>query len=549
MFFFFSILISFYITVILIPLLRRLAIRLKIIDTPDYRKVHKIPTPRIGGVGIVAGAIVPILVWVPLTNEFRAFLIGIAILFILGLLDDLMNLSYKKKLLGQVLLIGVTMALGKVFIINIGIWGTGEIILPYWIAIPLTFFFILGITNAINLADGLDGLAGGISILIFSSIGILAYLDDRTPILICCLGIVGALLAFLRYNTFPASVFMGDTGSQFLGFSAAVLCIYLSQSQSTAIARTLPLIILGFPIMDTLTVMSERIAYGESPFKPDLKHFHYRLLKIGFTQKDAVLGIYLIQALMVFLSIQLRYYTEPWIIFTYLSLVISILLFFYLTHRTGWRFQKGVGVENLWNKLVRKEFNISLKNVSLNYIKIVLPLGLIWLSISSPLRVVEGNIVIFIVGLLTLVAYWINRSAFKILFRLTSYILIMYLLLSSQASTIFQLPFSQQFFHHIFWGSLAACALTYLLITRFKFLETTSLDYLILILVISIPFLPVEQVKIWHLGTVAGGMVVFLWLGEILLANQKKELNSFSFSCLTAVSILFLRYLSAAEFF
>lgn len=543
MFYLFSILISFYITVVLIPPLGRLAARMNLVDIPNSRKIHKIPIPRIGGIGIIAGAVIPILIWAPIGKEIAAFLVGSAVLFIFGFLDDLFNLNYKKKFLGQLLAVGVTMALGQVFVTNLGIWTSGEIILPYYLGVPLTFFFILGVTNAINLADGLDGLAGGLCIFIFLSLAVLAFLDGRVSIMICCLGILGALLAFLRYNSFPATIFMGDTGSQFLGFSAAVLCIYLTQAQSTAIAKTLPLIILGLPIMDTLAVMGERIVRGESPFQADTKHFHYQLLKIGLLQKDAVVMIYLAQALMLFLSIQFRYYTEPWVVLTYSLLVVAVLLFFYIIYLTGWRIKKGVGADRLWNEYISNKAIHSLENISLHYITIVLPLGLIWLSISSPIRFVEGNILILLIMLIaTIAVFYISERAFRGFFRLTSYTLAIFLLLNSQEANIFKLPFPQQSFHYIFWGSLAIGALVYLIATRFKSLETTPLDYLILLLVVSIPFLPIEQVKLWHLGTVAGGMIVFLWTSEVLLNSQKKVSNIFSVSCLIAMVILFLRY-------
>ncbi|MEA3222055.1 MAG: MraY family glycosyltransferase [Thermodesulfobacteriota bacterium] len=545
MFYLFSILISFYITVVLIPPLSRLADHVNMVDIPDSRKIHKRPIPRIGGVGIIVGTVVPILIWVPMAGEFRAFLGAIGILFVFGVLDDLIGLNYKKKLLGQVLATIVIMAVGQTFITNLGIWTTsGEIILPYYLALPLTFFFILGITNAINLADGLDGLAGGICIFIFLCLAILAYLDGNTSIMICCLAILGALLAFLRYNSFPAIVFMGDTGSQFLGFSAAVLGIYLTQAQSTPIAKCLPLLILGLPIMDTLTVMGERIMRGESPFKADTKHFHYQLLKIGFSQKDAVILIYLIQALLLFLSVQFRYYTEPCIVITCLTIVIAVLLFFYLTYRAGWRFKTGLGTDRLWNENRRDKVSSALENVSLNYIKIVLPLGLIWLAAFAPLKTLQGNIVLFIIFLVTIGAFFISERAFRILFRFTSYVLAMFLLLNSQGGNIFGLPFSQQLFHYILWGSLAGGVMIYLIATRFKFLETTPLDYLILLLVVGVPFLPVEQVRLWHLGTVAGGMVVFIWSSEVLLNSRKKALNIFSVSCLIAVVILALRHVT-----
>ncbi|MDY6905440.1 MAG: MraY family glycosyltransferase [Thermodesulfobacteriota bacterium] len=541
---FFSILIAFYIAVTLIPVLRRFALKWRMTDLPDERKVHKNPTPRVGGIGIVTGALIPILALADYCSESIAFLSGVAVLFIAGVWDDIYGLNYRMKFLGQILAVAAVMTVGRVFIVNLGFWGGAEVILPVWIALPLTFFFILGITNAINLADGLDGLAGGISILIFFSIGLLAFLDNNTFALICCLSICGALLAFLRYNTYPASIFMGDTGSQFLGFSAAVLSLYLTQHQSTAIAKTLPIIILGFPILDTLTVMAERITQGVPLFKADQRHFHHRLLKLGFTHKDAVLSIYVMQSLMVFLSIQLCYHAGLWIIVTYLSLASIILGFFYVTHRTGWHLQHGMGTDLSLDRLAEKQLDKRLKALSLGTLRILLPLGLIWFAMTSSLTLQQGHTVIFMMSALTLAAFWLYRPAFAILFRLTAYALVLCLLFTSQKAAGFHVPVSPQIVHHLYWGGLAAFALIFLLVTRFESFEITPFDYLVLLLVISIPFLPVGHVNTLHLGTVAGGMVVFLWASEILLTHQKQWRSAFPVSCLAAVVILFIRHMA-----
>ncbi|MDY6832595.1 MAG: MraY family glycosyltransferase [Thermodesulfobacteriota bacterium] len=546
MYFLFSILIAFYIAVVLIPLLRQAALNRQLTDMPDERKVHERPTPRVGGIGIVAGAVAPVLFMVHPSREISAYLAGVLILFVTCVWDDLSGLNYKQKFLGQILAIVVTMAIGRIAITNLGIWGTTEIMLPVWIALPLTLFFVLGITNAINLADGLDGLAGGISILVFLSIGVLAYLDDNIAIVVCCLGIAGALLAFLRYNTFPATIFMGDTGSQFLGFSAATLCVYLTQGQSTAIAKTLPLIILGFPILDTLTVMSERMARGISPFKPDRRHFHHRLLRLGFTHKDAVLGIYIVQALMVFLSIRLRYFAEVWVVAIYLVLAASILFFFYSAHHAGWQFQAGIGSDRLINILAEKKLDAALKTLSLKTMHILLPLWLVWLSLSSSLTFFRGNIGILVLSLITLAVSAVNRRVFAVLFRLTSYAVVLYLLLTTQENTSFLHLFSPQLAHHLCWGVLAACAVIFLVVTRFETFDITPLDVLVIMIVISIPFLPVSHAKTLHLGTVAGGMVVFLWTSEILISQQKRWLAPLPLSCVAVVLILTVRYVLLA---
>ena len=152
---------------------------------------------------------------------------------------------------------------------------------------------LVGITNAINLSDGLDGLAGGVTFLSLAAIAVLTYIAvDAGFMLLATMSIMGSILGFLRFNTFPARIFMGDGGSQFLGFSAGVLAILLTQSSNTALSPALPLLILGLPILDTLMVMGERIYEGRSPFVADRKHIHHRLLALGFHHYEAVVTIY-----------------------------------------------------------------------------------------------------------------------------------------------------------------------------------------------------------------------------------------------------------------
>ena len=258
-------------------------------DQPDERKIHVAAIPRVGGIGIIAGALATFSLWVwavnyPFTRQLKGMLVGIGILSVTGILDDFFNLHYKKKLFGQCLAVALTLYFTRNYIVYLGVWSdTGEMVLSPFVGVALTFVFIAGITNAINLSDGLDGLAGGLSIFIFTALAIISFLDGRMELLIACFAVIGALLAFLRYNSFPANVFMGDTGSLFLGFTAGVISIALTQNKDSAIARMLPLLILGLPVMDMVFVFFLRLAKGMSPFKPDRKHFHYQFMKIGFS--------------------------------------------------------------------------------------------------------------------------------------------------------------------------------------------------------------------------------------------------------------------------
>ena len=182
-------------------------------------------------------------------------------------------------------------------------------LLPGWIAIALTIVLIVGVTNAINLADGLDGLAGGICLLSFCCIGYLAFLGENTVITLISLSLIGAIFGFLRFNTYPASLFMGDTGSQFLGFSLVTVSVALTQ-ETTALSPVLPIIICGLPVLDTTMVIVNRLLGGRSPFMPDKKHFHHRLMNLGFFHSEAVFVIYVIQAFFVVSAFIFRFYSE-----------------------------------------------------------------------------------------------------------------------------------------------------------------------------------------------------------------------------------------------
>ncbi|MEW6187751.1 MAG: MraY family glycosyltransferase, partial [Thermodesulfobacteriota bacterium] len=510
-----SFLLAFYLTVILVPLSSRLGNRFGAVDDPNTRKVHDYPIPKTGGIALTIGILVPLWFWVPLDREFKAFLSGAAIIFVFGLLDDLFHLDYKKKFLGQFLAVTLTMIMGKFSISTLGMWwSASEVLVPPWMGIPLTVLFLLGITNAINLADGLDGLAGGICILIFSCLGLLAYDQNNTNIVLSSLIIIGALLGFLRYNTFPATVFMGDTGSQLLGFSAGIFSLYLTQDHNSPISRVLPVLILGFPILDTLTVMAKRFIEGRPLFKADKRHFHHLLLKFGASHVASVACIYILQGIMVGLSIYFRYYPESWAFMAYLIMVIPILLFFMFAARFG----LSLGVifgwgESLEQIIVTGKTGKNLVKWPLAALRIGLPVGLTWLALSSSLLFQkEWEWALFwVLGLLILLSSWLYKPAHPHLIRFSLYLLGFYLLFSTQGRTLAFLPLDTRTFNFIFWGSMAFFLAAYLLMSKFKDLEVSSLDYLLLLLVALVPALPLEVVQHYQLGMIAFAMVILLW--------------------------------------
>jgi len=213
------------------------------------------------------------------------------------------------------------------------------LMVPPWLAIPFTIFFLVGITNAINLADGLDGLAGGTTFLCLGALAILAHSSGQLVTAALSLAFAGAILGFLRFNTFPASVFMGDAGSQLLGFAVGVLSLRATQSGTSALSAAMPILLLALPILDTLSVMVQRVSEGRSPFSPDKNHIHHKLLAMGFSHHEAVMVIYAIQADLFLLAYWLRYESDLTILAVVSAFFVVSIAILQGAARRGWRFR------------------------------------------------------------------------------------------------------------------------------------------------------------------------------------------------------------------
>jgi len=214
-----------------------------------------------------------------------------------------------------------------------------RVMLPHWLGFGLTLLFLLGITNAINLSDGLDGLAGGTTFLCCAALALLGANWDVHFVETVGIVLMGATLGFLRFNTHPARIFMGDAGSQFLGFSVGVLSILLTKQAATPLSTALPLLLIGLPVLDTLTVMVLRLHAGRSPFSADRRHFHHRLLDLGFDHYEVVIVIYAVQCLLLLLAWQLRYENDLLIVASFLGFAVLFTGGFVLLERAGWRWR------------------------------------------------------------------------------------------------------------------------------------------------------------------------------------------------------------------
>jgi UDP-GlcNAc:undecaprenyl-phosphate GlcNAc-1-phosphate transferase len=325
------------VTMATLPLLVRLANKLLIVDQPGKRKVHVTPIPRVGGIAMAGGVLAAALLTVHLQAADRWFLVGAGLLVFFGALDDRFDLDYRIKFIGQLLAVGIVAILGDVQVHTITL--DDRIMLPNWMSMPLTVFFLVGVTNAINLADGLDGLAGGTGFLCLCAAALLSIIGGAGAPTALTLAFAGAVLGFLRFNTHPASVFMGDAGSQLLGFAIGVLSVRVTQSVTTQVSAALPVLLLALPILDTLSVMVQRIAEHRSPFSSDQNHIHHKLLAMGFDHHEAVMVIYTVQGGLFVLAYVLRFESDFVIIGVVSAFFAISIALLQIAAGTGWRFR------------------------------------------------------------------------------------------------------------------------------------------------------------------------------------------------------------------
>jgi len=294
---------SLLMTVLILPRLSNIALKIGLLDFPGQRKMHSNPRPLVGGLGMMMALSVTCLLFVPFSN-LRGFYAGIVMLGIVGFLDDFRELNHRWKFVAQVVASIFMIYFSNTVVTSFGdVFAIGPINLSRSLAVPLTVFFTVGVINAINMIDGLDGLAGGISLIAFIAFAVLAYINRQTELVLLSVALAGAVLGFLKYNWPPSKLFMGDAGSLSLGFSLVFISISLCQKKNTLVPPVVPLLVLSVPIVDTITVMIKRILRGRSPFKADKYHLHHITMKYGYRKRTTVRIILLVSSMFAAIGI------------------------------------------------------------------------------------------------------------------------------------------------------------------------------------------------------------------------------------------------------
>jgi UDP-GlcNAc:undecaprenyl-phosphate GlcNAc-1-phosphate transferase len=536
-----------FITMALVPILRMAAVRLHAgLDVPDARKVHTEPVPKVGGLAMAIGALVPVVLVADGGRFVNAVLIGACVIVLFGLVDDLKNLGWKAKFAGQIAAALIVILYGKLNICYLGSCLPEGVSLPEMLALPVTLVVIVGVTNAINLSDGLDGLAGGTSLLTFLCIGLLCFTGGDFPeklfIMLLCTAMVGAIFGFLRFNTYPATVFMGDTGSQLLGFLAVTLALGVTQRE-TPLSPLLLLLLLGFPVLDTLTVMVERIAAGRMPFSPDKNHFHHKLMRLGLFHTEAVVTIYAITALLTASAYLLRYHSDWLLLSCYAAFCALVVLMFTAAESRGFRFPR----TGFFDTGIKARLKI-IKDKSLLIRACFLPLQFGMPLLLTAAVLVRGEVpgylsavaagfaaAILIVRLMR--KEWVNN-----VLRVAFYLMVpMVLSLGDVEPAGWVKPGMLAAYNYAF-GALALFTVMTLKVTRRqKGFKATPMDFLILVIALVVPNLPDTFISGLRLGDIAVKTIVMFFSFEVLTGELRGELRKISVGVLAALALLAVR--------
>lgn len=511
---FFSFLGSLIICMALIPPLMASAGRLHVLDMPGGRKLHTGSVAKVGGIALAAGTFIGVLMWAPKDDLVVASLLGGVTILFFGVWDDRVGLGYRTKFAGQALAAFIVLAVGGV---QIG----GVPLLPEdwfspWIGLPLTFLALIAVTNAVNLADGLDGLAGGLSLISFAGIAYLAFQTDDVVVMVMVMSVLGGLLGFLRFNTYPARVFMGDAGSQFLGFYLGVTALILTDQAHGPYSPIVALFIWGLPPLDTLGVIVQRYREGRSPFVGDRNHLHHKLLNMGFSHRKAVVSIYMAQAAMVALGYGLRWQPDWLLTAIYLLVAVGVLALVLrpitedvVTIRPGvvamWRARGGW--QDRYPQLVWLPTRVlAVATTVFLVVSVALPVAV------PPDAGLAASILLLV---LAVTAALVPRTV-PLLVRTGLYVGSTFLLYFIEIDSV---PAPHPWLHplNLFLAGLALLVFLVMRLHAVRQFETTPLDSLMVLLALLLPFLPELHIGDVNLSLLTAKLIVLFFSFELSL--------------------------------
>jgi len=496
------------------------------------------PIPRVGGVGIFFGALIPLVLLLPIDQTLAAYLFGALVLFAFGIMDDCKELGHYVKFIGQFIAVIAVVYFGNVYVTLLPFMG-GEPVSAL-VGKPFTVFAIVGMINAINHSDGLDGLAAGESLLSLAGIGYLAWLADGTTVTTIALATVGGLLGFMRFNTYPARIFMGDGGSQFLGYTLGVLAVLLTQEVNPVLSPALPLLLLGLPIADILAVFAQRVYHKMNWFRASKNHIHHRLLDLGFHHYESVIVVYSVQTLLVLCAVLIPYAMDASILLIYIAVVSAVFVFLYLAERCGWRLRAENEEAHMGEVIQSTTHSARL---------LAIPFGIVFYGISAFLvagslasTAIPVDFTLVAMGLLALLVLRLvmGSRVWYLPLRLLSYVtvvFVVYLFNTYQPALLSGFdPIT-----YLFFGSLVIGIALSIRLRDVGDFTVTPMDFLVALVVIGIAVLVKDGAVDSGMMAIALKTIILFYGCEVILTRMETRWNLFTLSVLASLLIISVR--------
>ncbi len=527
---------SMAICMAIIPVMMRIAPYIGMVDSPDERKVHTTAIPRSGGVGIVVGLLIPLILWLDFSSFTNSLIIGCFILLLFGAWDDARNIRPCYKFIGQLLAAILVVYYGDIYVSHFPFLGIDE--LSPHIGKPFTVIAIVGMINALNLSDGLDGLAGGEALISLVAVFYLAYLYEGNVTMAITAATIGGIFGFLRFNSHPARIFMGDAGSQTLGFILAVLVVYLTQQVNSVVSPVTALLLLGFPIIDSLVVFYLRARRGDSLVVAAKDHLHHRLLARGFYHYESVMIIYSIQVILVVSAVLLSYESDFLLIGIYIG--ISALLFSILSfsEKTACVVHESNSSSSIFlHEIFEKYEKFSI--LPYRILKAGISIFIISAAIMStevPVDLGVSALVLLLLLVVAIVPRWSGDNLYRLLMFVTIgfsvYLLSNYppVWLLEQISLVY-----------IFFLIMVVLAFITMRITVRDQFQITPLDYLVVIMAIIVGVAPGIEHGASSMIWLVVQMIILFYVCELVIQNMKDQFNSFTAAAGLALALIAYR--------
>lgn len=526
------------ISMVLIPLMVHFAPHIGMVDLPDERKVHAKPIPRVGGFGIVLGALLPVVLLLPLEQPLLAYVAGALVLFVFGALDDSLELGHYVKFIGQFVAVIIIVYIGDVYVTRLPFLGVEAV--SESIGRPFTVFAMVGMINAINHSDGLDGLAGGESLISLCAIAYLAYAAGGSGTLTIALAIIGGLLGFMRFNTYPAVIFMGDSGSQFLGLSLGYLAVQLTQDVNTALSPALPLLLLGLPIADIIAVFFQRIYKKMNWFRATRNHVHHRLLDLGFHHYESVIIIYALQLLLVVSAVVLLYESDILVAGLYIFVVAMLFILLHLAERCGVHIHAIIPGSSVDEIVATAKHSQLPGKLARSVILLGMSLFLVTGSIIATSVPMDLGLVGLVLCMMLLARLVFGKRLRVLPLRLLSYMAIVFVV---YLLNTYQPPYlaGADPFTYIFFGCMALASVVMIRYTEKIDFSITPTDFLIIIAVSSLVVLSGRGIIDSGLSAITMKSIILFYACELLLNKMDSRWNVFTLSVLFALLTIGVR--------